>query len=88
MVSRAIAVRPVISVTPERLVVREGEAAQFSCKVKAGRPTPQVSLKKITLQFDLKKFPRHILKKNRENILQYYLIENVKEQGHVGQRCV
>lgn len=37
-----IRVRPVISVTPERLVVREGEAAQFSCKVKAGRPTPQV----------------------------------------------
>ena len=30
MVSCAIAVRPVISVTPERLVVREGEAAQFT----------------------------------------------------------
>ena len=54
MLSRAIAVRPVISVTPERLVVREGEPAQFSCKVTAGRPTPQVSLIKSFLQFDLK----------------------------------
>jgi len=37
-----IRVRPVISVTPEKLVVTEGDAAAFSCNVHKGSPTPQV----------------------------------------------
>ena len=37
-----IRVKPVINVSPEKLVVREGEEAQFSCKVKAGSPAPEV----------------------------------------------
>ena len=38
-----VAVRPVISVTPEKLVVTEGDAAAFSCNIHKGSPTPQVS---------------------------------------------
>ena len=31
-----------ISVSPEKLVVKEGDAAEFSCSVEAGRPAPEV----------------------------------------------
>jgi len=37
-----IRVRPVISVTPEKIVVNEGDPASFSCKVEAGSPAPKV----------------------------------------------
>jgi len=37
-----IRVKPVISVSPEKLVVKEGDAAEFSCSVEAGRPAPEV----------------------------------------------
>ena len=36
------AVKPVINVTPEKLVVKEGDDAQFSCTVEAGNPAPEV----------------------------------------------
>ena len=32
-----------ISVSPEKLVVKEGDAAEFSCNVEAGRPAPEVN---------------------------------------------
>ena len=34
--------KPVINVTPEKLVVKEGDDAQFSCTVEAGNPAPEV----------------------------------------------
>jgi len=37
-----IRVKPVINVTPEKLVVKEGDDAQFSCTVEAGNPAPEV----------------------------------------------
>jgi hypothetical protein len=37
-----VRVKPVISVTPEKLVVEEGDPASFSCTVEAGSPTPEV----------------------------------------------
>ena len=31
-----------INVSPEKLVVKEGDEAQFSCNVEAGSPAPEV----------------------------------------------
>ena len=38
------AVCPELSVTPEKLVVKEGEPARFVCVVTRGSPAPEVSM--------------------------------------------
>ena len=41
------AVKPVINVSPEKLVVKEGDEAEFSCSVEAGSPAPEVKISVI-----------------------------------------
>ena len=36
--------KPVINVSPEKLVVKEGDEAEFSCTVEAGSPAPEVKI--------------------------------------------
>jgi len=45
--SVVVRVKPVITVTPEKSVVEEGQSVSFQCKVEAGSPTPKVVWKRM-----------------------------------------